>query len=147
MVPTDTPTPDQLCLGAAGCSTYTIEGRVVEGAVSDMTFVLGDDPRLSDPPLSGVRITVERDPGRLSRQMAGTDLSDAHGRFAIVINDFGAGWMDERWRIQASRMRYQTASRDLRLDRSNRRLLIILATGVSDAPEGEDLIKQFERYK
>ncbi len=136
------------CLATVGgCQTYVIEGRVVEGRFGDMTFVRPDDPRLDDPAITNVRVTVDRDPDSLSRRQVGTQITDARGRFEIPLGEFGAGWMDEQWLLRAFKNGYQTVSTTLRLPRgSGRRLLIIMTPGQSeDSPE--DWREQYERFR
>ena len=118
-----------VCGVAAGCSTYVIKGNVISGAVSDMAFVQPNDLRLREPPLTNVRITVQRDPDSLSRHLAGTDLSDAHGRFVIPLDEFGAGWMDEKWLIRATKPGFETATSMPRFEPGTKkmRLLVIMA--------------------
>lgn len=134
---------------AAGCSTYVLEGRVVEGAAPDMYFVETDDPQLAEPPINGVRVTVDRDHDKLSSHLAGHGASDQHGRFSVSLDEFGSGWMDETWLIRASKPGYRTAESILRLGPSTREqwLLIVLPRGASDVPRREDLMEEYERYR
>jgi hypothetical protein len=138
------------CLAAAGCGTYVIKGTVISGSVSDMTFVGYGDQRLREPPLANVRITVQRDPDRGSRHMAGTDLTDIHGRFVVSLDEFGAGWMDEEWLVRATKPGFESASSMLRLNTNTKklRLLVIMAPGFSPPPrEDEDLMEQYEQHR
>ncbi len=132
--------------GLSGCGGYVLKGRVVEGAGGDIAFVAPDDLRLSEPGLADARITVERDPGRLSAHVAASGVSDLDGRFAISLDAFGAGWMDERWRIEAIKPGFARTSSLQRLDSATRdmRLLIILAPGFSEPRE--DLLQQLQRF-
>ena len=136
-------------VSGAGCSAYVLQGRVIEGVSSEMTFVGADDPRLWDTTVGNVRITVHRDPDRLSRRLVATDVSDARGRFVISLQEFGAGWMQEQWLIRASKTGFQTAVSMPRLNQGMKdmRLLIILAPGASQDPREEDLIEESRRYR
>jgi hypothetical protein len=143
-----------LCLAvlatAAGCSTFVIKGNVIAGATSDMSFVPPGDLRLREPPLTNVRITVQRDPDSLSRHMVGTDLSDAHGQFVISLDEFGAGWMDEKWLIRATKPGFKTATAMPRFEPGTKkmRLLVIMAPGHSSAPrEDDDLMEQYRQHR
>ena len=138
-----------VCAAGPGCGSYVITGRVIQGRINEMAFVAADDPRLEDLPVSSVRITVYRDPDRLSRHLAGTSLSDGRGRFTVQVDELGAGWMDEEWRIQASKAGYQTVISRQRLTAGKKkmRLLVIMAPGVSEVPREEDLIEQYERFR
>ncbi len=138
-----------LLSAGTGCSSYVIRGTVIHGVYSDMSFVEPDDPRLKETPVSGVRVSVERDPDKLSRSLAGTDLSDTNGRFAVHVDAFGAGWMDEQWLIHAFKPGYSTASamHELRPRHKEMRLLVTMTPGASSNPIQDDLIEQYERYK
>jgi hypothetical protein len=139
-----------LGFSAPGCSTYTIKGSVIRADVSDIEFVSRDDYRLREPPLSGARITVQRDPDKPNRRMVGTDLSDAHGAVVISLDEFGAGWMEERWLIRASKQGFKTAStmQQLTAEKKNMVLLVSLAPGLSVVPrDDEDLLEEYRKYR
>lgn len=137
-----------LCVSAlTGCRTYVLQGTVVRSDVADMAFVASDDPRLSGTGVGNVRITIERDPDKLSREMIGTTLSDDRGRFSMPVDKFGAGWMDEEWMIRAFRQGYRTVVSRQRLSiYEDRRLLILMPAGQSEAPP-EDWQEQYERFR
>jgi hypothetical protein len=137
-----------LCLAAlAGCRTYVLQGTVVRSDVPEMAFVTPDDPRLTEPGVSNVRISIERDPDKLSREMVGTALSDSRGRFTIPVDRFGAGWMDEVWMIRAFRQGYQTVVSRQRLSiYDDQRLLILMPAGPAEAPP-EGWQEQYERFR
>ncbi len=134
---------------APGCSTYVIQGKAIEGEGSDMSFVEPGDPRLDEPGISGVRLSVERDPGSLGAKVVANEVSGAAGEFSIPLSAFGAGWMVEEWRIHAVRGGFQTASRRLNLTGADRKryLLVTLAPGASDDPQEPDLMEQYERFR
>ncbi len=113
-----------------------------------MAFVSADDPRLAQPGLSSVRITVERDPGELSATQVGRGLSDDQGRFAITLDSFGAGYLMEVFGVHASRSGYRNTQANLSLNaKDDRRLLVIMAPGHSDPYETESLLEQYERFR
>ncbi len=133
--------------GTAGCKTYVLQGTVVQAEIAAMTLVDPGDARLAGPPLANVRISVERDPDKLAREMVGTSLSDTRGRFVIPLDQFGAGWMDEQWLIRAFKQGYETTSTQLRLNMyEDQRLLIMMPPGVSWKPS-EDWREQYERFR
>jgi hypothetical protein len=135
---------------ATGCGTYTISGAVVSGDTNAMIFVTSDDARLREPPLANVRLTVQRDPDKLSRKLVATDLSDASGRFTITIDEFGTGWMDEKWLIRATKNGFETTSAlyELTPERKKLSLLVIMRPGLSVIPqEDEDLMEEFDRHR
>ena len=130
-----------------GCNSYVLKGHVVQGDISIMSFVRPDDPRLADPPVTGARVTVVRDPENLGAERVGSELSDGYGEFWVPLDAFGAGHLDEVFRISVSRSGYQTANSLQRLRASDERvLLVILGSGQPDAaPEG--LLDQYERFR
>ncbi len=139
-----------LLLVATGCSTYTIKGIVVRGEVSSIEFVEPLDHLLRQSPVKDVRLTVQRDPAKPNRRMVGTDVSDVHGRFVISLDEFGAGWMEEKWLIRATRAGFKTSSAMQHLDSSKKKMLLLvtLEPGISVVPrDDEDLLEEFRRYK
>ena len=136
--------------GLAGCQSYVLKGKVTRGSLSTMSLVEPDDPRLAEPGVQNVQIAVHRDPGRLAIRLAGRSLSNARGAFAVELDEFGAGWMDEEWLVIATRRGFETAQLQLRIPsrKDPRRLLIILAPGISEVPDlRDDLIEQYERFR
>lgn len=115
-----------LCL--AGCA-HRVEGRVVAGDASFVTVVAADDPRLSAPGISGVRISFTRDPLRLNRELVASGVSGPEGEISIPIDAVGAGWLEEQWLVQAVRSDRGAAEGLLSLPSGSRRLLIMLAPG------------------
>ncbi len=137
-------------VGQAGCQTYVLHGKVTRGSISVMSLVEPDDPRLAEPGVPNVQVAVHRDPGRLAIRLTGRALSDARGSFAVELDEFGAGWMDEEWLVIATRRGFETAQLQLRIPSRTdpRRLLIILAPGISEVPDlRDDLIEQYERFR
>jgi hypothetical protein len=132
-----------------GCNGYAVRGKVVRGPYSLMTFVEADDARLGDEPIPNVQVIIHRDPGKLSAAVAGRAVSAPDGSFSIALNQFGAGWMEEQWLIEAKRPRFQTAEDIRPLPRAGERmmLLIMLAPGLSSDRPDEDLMKQYERFR
>lgn len=135
-------------LSASGCGGYVLTGRAVAGSTSDLAFVTGDDPRLDEKGVSGVHIVVERNPGSLGSQVVASGMTDGEGRFTIPVGEFGAGWMDEQWGIQAVKPGYQTSQATLGLSGTKSlRLLVFMLPGFSEDPQREDLLEQYERYR
>lgn len=127
-----------LLLPACG---YRIEGRAVPGGFGTLTWVDAADPRLQQQGVSGVRVQLVRDPERMRREVVAETTTGADGSFTLETKSFGAGWMDERWELAASRSGYGSAvtRTELPVDPSSRRLLVELQRGGSSpdtAPEG-----------
>jgi len=139
------------CAGLGGCGgSYVLDGRVVEGDFGSVAFVAGDDEQLLvGKPVSGANISVYRDAGRLNQRLVATGRSDAAGRVSIPIDEFGTGWMEEQWMIEAFRSGYEPVQSTVVLPgkRQQRELLIVLAEGWAMPPQKEDLWEEYERYR
>ena len=132
-----------------GCGGLTLQGKVVTDDFSSMTFVSPADPRLSEPGLSGAKLSIIRDPGRLNREVVATASSDGSGKFTIDLDVFGAGWMQERWLIEVVRPGHQTATLNTALDKDhqNRRLLITLGRGAPTSVFDNDPMRDFDQHR
>ena len=141
-----------LCL--SGCGSYKLQGRAVQGDMSGVWIVDKSDPRLSDPSshpgLSGVAISVIRDPQSLGGKVVANGSSDGNGVISLTIGEFGAGWMDEQWEIRAARNGYLPAVNLLSLPGKlgDKRILVVLAKGYQpETGQEENLIEQYERFR
>lgn len=132
-----------------------LRGRVVEGPGAGMSLVSADDPQMhaagsgAYPGIAGAHVAVTRDPGRGSRQLVGEAASAADGSFAIPIDAFGAGWMEEEWLLQAWARGYRTVEHVTPLPlNGGTRLLIVLTPGAAIEPRRpEDLMKEADRFR
>jgi hypothetical protein len=135
----------------AGCGgPYVIQGKAVEGAYSTLQFVTADDEQLAEAGVPFANISVYRDATRPNERLVTTGRSDGEGMIRIPVNEFGAGWMIEQWRIEVVRAGYETTQAVLTLPPAgeDRRLLIVLGPGVSVPPrKAEDLWEEYERFK
>jgi hypothetical protein len=137
-------------LASSGCSNYTLRGRAVQGDMSGVWIVDDSDPRLADPGLAGVTVSIKRDPQSLGGRVISSTSSDGNGEISIGFEEFGAGWMEEQWEIRAARTGYEPAVSLLALPwkRGDKRILVVLAPGYQpDLPQEENLLEQYERFK
>jgi hypothetical protein len=118
-----------------GCGAYTLQGHVVSGQYNMLEFVPSSDPRLREPGMAGVRVEAIRNPDSLGKEVVAGATSGRNGEVRLVINEFGAGWMDEAWDLRArigsnwfaeSRTQLPRASDDLRL-------LIVISPGTGSS--------------
>ena len=131
-----------------GCG-YTLRGKVVRGETSGIEMVHEMDQRLKGPGLANVDTLVRRDPQSASPQLVGRQRTDAGGNFSMPISEFGAGWMQEQWQVQARIGSYQNASSIMKLPAkgSKWRLLITLAPGTATPLEtGDEVVEDLERF-
>ena len=97
-----------------------------------------------------VSISVYRDATQLNQRLVATGRSDARGGIAIAIDEFGAGWMQEQWMIQAYRPGYEAIESLVTFPQAkeNMRMLVILTEGWSPPPqEPEDLWEEYRKYR
>lgn len=134
---------------SVGCSGgYTLSGKVISGAYTDLEIVPGDDARFSESGVGAVKILIHRDPSALNRSLAATGKSNSDGTFEVPIDAFGAGWMDESWLIQVERNGYRSGEMILRLPTGGKQLLVTMSSGQSTPHQSrEDLWEQYEKYK
>jgi len=135
----------------SGCGGgYVLRGKVIESNTNAITTVDRKDSRMDQQGLGNVQIRVYRDPGRLSQELAASGVSGPDGTFAIPINAFGAGWMDESWLIQTYRDGYSNAETIKRLPgNTNRRPVLIMLRRGDATPfrQREDLLEEMERFR
>ena len=134
--------------GLSGCGSYVIQGKVVAGPVSHMAFVAQDDMRLGEPGINDVRVTLRRDPDRLSTRVAANVTTSADGKFSLHVDELGAGWLEEQWLLVARKGGFQNATWKQRLTMKHRkmRLLVTLTPGYSQPDPHENLMDQFEQF-
>jgi hypothetical protein len=138
------------CCCAWGCG-YTLHGRVVEGAGSaDITVDTNVDAH--NRPVPGARIELIRDPKTANRERVATAVSSKDGTFALTVESFGAGWMQEEWVIRISRKGFQNVETmtELPASTNGRLLLVMLAKGRSEKfeePEtSESIMDEARKY-
>jgi hypothetical protein len=117
-------------LTATGCG-YQLQGRATSDGFGSVILVHPQDARLGGAGVPGVRVQLVRDPDRMRREVVAETVSDAKGDFTLKTSSFGAGWMDERWEIVATRSGYASAQSrlELPLDTSAVRVLVELERG------------------
>lgn len=133
-----------------GCGGYTLRGKVVQGTTSGFELVHEIDQRLKGPGIHNAEVMVRRDPRSLHPQLVGRDRSDSTGDFTISIDEFGAGWMEEQWLVQAGVTGYQNAEMEIKLPQkgSKWRLLITLAPGTfTPMNQPDELMQDYERFR
>ena len=138
------------CVYLTGCNAYMLPGKVVSGPQSSVQLVYAGDERLKEKGIGSVDVRITRDPTTLNRHLVGRTSSNAEGEFTIMMDEFGTGWMQEQWQVQAIAAGFQNADELLELPSKNSkwRLLVTLAPGASaPVPSQEDLMREFEQFK
>lgn len=132
----------------AGCG-YSISGRVTEAMSTNASVVAGEP---EGDGIGGARIQLFRDPDKLSRELVAETTSASDGSFILDIAATGAGWLDERWRLRATRSGYSGCEVDIKLppQAKARWLSIELAAGAAGRFPSQDdadrLHKQAEEF-
>ncbi len=135
--------------GLSGCSSYVLQGKVIAGPISHMAFVGADDNRLGESGMDGVRVTLRRDPGRLSTHLVASAITDLNGNFSLAVDELGAGWMEEEWLLVARKPGFQNAiwQQRLTMKHPKMQLLVTMTPGYSEPDRHEDLMDQYEQFR
>lgn len=140
-----------LMLALPACGGYTLRGKVIRGDFNDIQLVHETDPRVHAmaPGLLNAEILVKRDPNTLNTKLVGRTRSGSDGNFSLSISEFGAGWMDEQWLVQAVLSGYQNTETVLKLPSSRKwRLLIIMSPGTSTPSDtSRDFMEDFQQFR
>ena len=140
-----------VCWLLTGCNAYTLRGKVVRGSYSDIEVVHESDERLQQPGIAGAEVLVHRDPNKPNRYLVGRTRTNTGGEFTLLLNEFGAGWMEEQWRVQTIHRGNQNADTLMKLPPNQKkwRLLITLAPGTSTPADSEedDWMRDYEQFR
>ncbi len=120
-----------------GCA-YTLRGKVVRGSVTSVEIVHATDPRVQGPGIESVDVSVRGIPERGEEAiLAGRRYTSASGNFSMQIDESGAGWMHEQWRVEARKRGYQVGMAALKLPPKHLHwwVLITLAPGEGLPPK------------
>jgi hypothetical protein len=134
-----------------GCG-YQLQGRVVQGGFGTISLVEPTDQRLQVQGVPGVRVQLVRDPNRMRREVIAEASTDADGVFTLETRSFGAGFLDERFEMVATRPGFGVAqsTMELPMDPSARRVLVEIQRGGSgpnsSAAPGGNLYDEAAKY-
>jgi hypothetical protein len=134
-----------------GCG-YQLQGRVVQGGFGTISLVEPTDQRLQVQGVPGVRVQLVRDPNRMRREVIAEASTDADGVFTLETRSFGAGFLDERFEMVATRPGFGVAqsTMELPMDPSTRRVLVEIQRGGSgpnsSAAPGGNLYDEAAKY-
>ncbi len=139
-------------LAALGGCTYTMPGKVVDGFGSAMVDT-PENPDARKGGIPGATIELIRDPDTMNRARVAQATSRSDGRFDLVVDSFGAGWMQEKWLLRVRRSGYESIEMevDLPSSTSGRLLVIGMARGRSTPfrePEStRGLVDEAKKYE
>lgn len=132
----------------AGCSSYTLSGRVVQGDVGYATFLDAGDPQFEGGTgIGGVTVRVWTDPEKLNRKVVGTGVSNPDGSFSLEIDEFGAGFLDYDISVEAMRPGFAPVEGYFKLPGKGRRVLIMMTPGRDSRPSRDSLMDQYNRFR
>ena len=130
-----------------GCSTYRLEGVVVEGRAPAVMVVDADDDRLKQPGIDGVRVEAVLDPSSLRPRLLTRQTTGLSGRFTIQVDETGAGMLEYGLYVLARGEGFRHTEHTLSLPRTNKRLLIVMMPGRDTYKPKENLLDEFGRAK
>lgn len=126
-----------------GCSTYELRGKAVEGGTSGVFVVDADDPRFERAGLPGASLRLTLDPQRLSAKRVGGDVTDLDGRFAIRVEEFGAGVLEYDAQLEVHASGFRRVVEQFGLPGRGKRVLVVLEAGESsEPPHGEGFLEE-----
>ena len=104
-----------LVVALSGCG-YHLSGRVVEGGFDSVDVLPRSQAEdVGGAPVGGAMVELYRDPQTPKRKLVGTARTDERGEFTMVLQDFGAGWMEERWLVRIRRNGFKGAEQSVEL--------------------------------
>lgn len=137
---------------ASGCS-YELRGRVLETGFDSVQVVAPDDVHLQEgTPVTGARLVLTRDPGKLNQSEIASAVAARDGWFTIRMEEFGGGWMEEQWGLRVARTGYGGIEELITLpfDPKKSALLITMSRGqAKPAPDdvsGSGISQDAERF-
>lgn len=136
----------------SGCG-YQLSGRVVEGGFDGIDMLPRSQAEdVGGAPVAGAMVELYRDPQTPKRKLVGTARTDDRGEFVMVLQDFGAGWMEERWLVRIRRNGFKGAEQSVELPGSpdGWRMVGTLTRGravpFSDPESGSSLQRQADSF-
>ena len=117
--------------GLGGCGGYVLKGKAVVGSYNSIELVDKDDPRLKDRGTPGVRVEAIRDPDSLGRKTVAAANSGGNGDLRLAISEFGVGFLEEEWELNAKMAGASYAANifSLPFDADSVRLLVVVEPG------------------
>jgi len=139
-----------------GCASYQLQGVVVEGSLPGIYIVDSGDPRLAGTAVADARVQGMLDPNKIRSKPLPLVMTDDNGRFAIPIEDPGAGLLEYTFTLYPDADGYGTppgAGTAMALPPPGKQVLVVLAAGRRTGPprspgqSNEDLIGEAEKFK
>jgi len=129
-----------LSLLATGCSSYQLQGTVVQGPQSMVLVVSKDDPRLDIPGVSGASVAFTIDPRSLNANMLPPEMTDQQGRFVVDVPHLGAGMLEYELEVLCRAPGFVAAARNMKLPSASKRLLIVMSPGTDTYRQQNDIL-------
>lgn len=129
----------------AGCSPYQLEGVVVEGPRPGVAVVDASDPRLRRNVIEDAVLQFTLDPERIRPKRLPPAISDTEGRFAVSVEEAGAGLLEYEVSVVARKPGYQATTQTLPLPGNKKRLLIVMTPGRDTYRPAEDIVEETMR--
>ena len=126
----------------SGCQAYKLQGVVLDGPSSAVLTVHKVDPRLKQPGISGAVVELTLDPSTLKSVPIGTAVTNDEGQFCLSVSQAGAGFLEYEAGVLCRVRDYGTVYQTLPLPPKDKRLLIIVAPGVSGQPRMGNILQE-----
>ncbi len=119
-----------LLMGAGGCSTMKVTGRVIPGTISYVGVVSDTDERLSNAGIGPAKIMIEHSEASGQSRAIATGTSGPDGQFSIKMPK--DAWPTDRAVVRSIAEQYRTARGVVYLPRDGQKLLILMERTASD---------------
>ena len=127
----------------SACGPHRVRGLVRSGPEAAATIVPAESEQLRGRRgLDGAVVELTLDPGSLSPKDAGKGVADSRGRFAVELDELGAGVLEYRLGVFARRSGHKTLWQTLRVPERDERLLIVLTPGKGGERPEKDLVDE-----
>ncbi|HWB18916.1 MAG TPA: hypothetical protein VG711_01335 [Phycisphaerales bacterium] len=133
-------------MAMTACGGYTFRAKVIQGPISEISFMAADDPRIQQPGISGVWVAAFRDPQSPDRKMYGGMLSNSNGDVTFPIQGFGAGWLEEQWEVQATLKGYRRVKTNITLPSDSKKTWVLITLAPGESAEDDDFHDQFDKF-
>lgn len=130
-----------------GCSTYQLQGTVVQGRSPGIFVVDKDDRRLFGKAVLDSQVFATLDPDKIRPKPLQPAVADDDGRFALPISETGAGLLEYSVSLVCRAPGFQYSSATIPVPSGDKRVLIVMTPGKDTYKPKEDIAGEVEKFE